>query len=248
MIRVAICDDDHAMTGHIERLINVLNTEYYSNIRIKTSIYFDGEAFCERQNKDGDIYDIVLMDIEMGTMTGIDAGRKLREHIANEHTILIFISAYDNYFRDLVDLCANGFISKPISPTDFNAKMKNAIDKILRFRQLPQQPYFMFKNKGRKIYIPKHTIMYLQSNTRQIQLRTTSRLYDYYGKMDDEEGKLKSSVFVRIHKSYMINLDHAATVTFTEVTMNDGQILYVSERYRKMFKKAYLKYRMLAHG
>jgi DNA-binding LytR/AlgR family response regulator len=235
------------MTGHIEGLIDALRVEYYDYIGIETSIYFDGDAFCRRQNTSGELYDIVLMDIVLGTVTGIDAGKRLRACIANDHTIIFFVSAYQTCFNEMIDLGAAGFISKPISTVDFNIRLRSAIDKVIRFRQLPHHPDFAYKKNGQNTYIPKQTIMYVQSNARQVQIQTTFGSHIYYGKLDDEERKLNSVSFVRIHKSFLINLNYAVKVGFDEVMMRDGQTLHVSNSYREKLKAAYLRYRAFGY-
>jgi DNA-binding LytR/AlgR family response regulator len=94
------------------------------------------------------------------------------------------------------------------------------------------------------VHIPADDIIYLESENRVIHLKTESEHHEYYGVLDKEEIKLpESGFFVRIHKSFIINLDHVATFTTKEVVMKDGRSFLVSEKYRDNVKSAYMRYR-----
>lgn len=241
MIRFAICDDDKSMTGYLDTLIMSLNPLYNQDFDI--SVFFSGEDFCDYINNTGEIFDIVLMDIEMRGITGVETGRKLRENIANELTLLIFVSSHQNYYSEIVDLNVFCFIPKPIFLDEFNLKLNKAIKRVILQRQIFKTPDFIIKKSKQAIHIPINSIMYLESDIRMIHLYTESDEHIYYGVLDEEESKLPKSTFARIHKSYLISFDHIAVFTAKDVIMKNNRSLSISDKYRENVKTAYLRYR-----
>lgn len=241
MICFAVCDDNQAITGYLERMVMALEPLY--NQKFDVSTFFSGESFCKHLNETGEIFDIVLMDIEMHGITGIEAGRKLRENIAGDQTLLIFVSGHKSYYHEIIDLNVFRFIPKPIFTDEFNLKLGDAVKRVLRQRQLPTNPSLAVKNGGYEIHIPISSIIYLESKARIIHLHATNKLYKYYGKLNEEQAKLPEHTFSRIHNSYLINFSHAKCVAAKSVTMLDDRQFPISEKYRDTFKSAYSRYR-----
>jgi len=241
MIHIAVCDDNHEIAECVEEL--VLNLGKSLRLKLEVSVFFSGEEFCDALIKSDDVFNIVLMDIEMDGITGIIAGRKLRERIENDRTFLIYISSHSKYYKDIIDLNVLCFISKPISIPDFNLKLTQAIDKVLYQRQLAPYPDFSFKKGGKDIYIPIKSIMYLESKQREINLYTTqSKKHVYYGKLNEEEEKLPNDIFCRIHRSFLICFVHITIITPQYVTISD-EMLPISEKYRESVNIAYSRFR-----
>jgi len=241
MIRFAICDDDQNTTGFIDHLILSLKPLYDQEFEI--SVFFSGENFCDYLNASNDLFDIVLMDIEMRGITGVDAGRTLRKNIANDLTLLIFVSSHKSYYHEIVDLNVFCFIPKPIFVDEFNLKLYNAINKVIRLRQLPQYNNLIINKNKSEILIPIRSIMYLESNSRKINLHTESEVIEYYGSLDLEDNKLPKTFFIRVHKSFIVNFLHISTITSKDLTMKDNRNISISSKYREKAKTAYLNYR-----
>lgn len=208
-------------------------------------IFLSGEKFCDILNS-GQQFDIVLMDIEMEGITGIEAGKMLRESILNGFTLLIFVSSYRQYCESLLDLETFCFINKPIDENNFNKKIVAAIDKVLQLRQMPKGPVLMVKQGKGEACIPTGEIMYIESRNRRLHIQTINISYEYYGNLDAEIKKLLATNFVRIHKSYIINFDFIRLITTKSVTIADGRTFAISRQYCQNVKDSYLRYSGMA--
>ena len=241
MIYVAVCDDDQAVTGHLESLILALEPMY--NQKFEVTVFLSGESFCKHLNESVEVFDVVLMDIEMREITGIEAGRRLRENIASDQTLLIFVSSHKNYHHEIIDLNVFSFIPKPIFPAEFNLKLGKAIEKVMRQRQFPIVSSIAIKQGGREVSIPVSSIIYLESNARKIHICTTVETCTYYGKLDEEESKLPEYMFARIHNSYLISFSHVISIAAKSITMEGGREFPISEKHRGKVKSKYAHYR-----
>jgi len=229
------------MTENLERMLMTLQPLYESPFEI--SLFFSGEEFCDYLSKASEPFDIVLMDIEMKAITGIEAGRLLRENIANDQTLLIFVSNHKTYYKEIIDLSVFCFIPKPIRINEFNQKLGRGIGYILNQRKHSAMPALVIKKAQHTVAVPVDSILYLVSNLRKISLHTKVETHLYYGKLDEEERRLPSDTFCRIHKSYLINFSHMKTLTHKDVMMINGKGFPISETYREQVKTAYRRYR-----
>ena len=241
MVRFAICDDDINTTGQIESLLHELEPIFCQKFEI--TVFYSGEEFCDHINKSSNVFDIVLMDIEMKKITGVEAGRRLREDIANNQTILIYISSHKSYFEQIIDLNVFSFIAKPIKQDDIINKLHNAIDYITHRQQRSSSPNHIIKINSSEIHVPLRSIMYLESDLRQINLYTTDEKYTYYAKLEKEKEKLPERIFCRIHKSYLISFFHILKITALDITMSNNKTFIIGSTYIEKVKDAYSRYR-----
>ena len=242
MIRFAVCDDDLAMTAHIKHMIVELMPSFKQEFEVL--LLSSGEEFCDYLNETNEAFDIVFMDIEMKAVTGVEAGRKLRENIANDFTLLIFVSSHRSYYHEIIDLNVFCFIPKPIVVNEFQIRLDKAVKHIMCRQKLPPSVDFAIEKNKKVIHVPENSIMYLTSEARRITLHTEAQNYTYYGRLDEEETKLSKNMFRRVHKSHIINFSYVTTITTKHILMSDGRNFSISERYREEIKQAYHRYRM----
>lgn len=240
MIHIAVCDDEPRAAGEAERLI--LETGEHLNEPIEISIYYSGESFA-RALRDGSPFDIILMDIELGGLGGIAAGQLLREDDGNDPVQLIYISSHEEYHMQLFDLRPSGFMKKPVTPEIFKQKLVRAIHKTLRLRQQGRTNFLAVQLKNQELRIPHKYIHYLESSIRRIILVTHDRTLQYYGKLIEEEQKLASSHFVRIHQSYIVNFYSIQAISAKKIMLTTGCELPVSSKYSPAVRRAYLNFR-----
>ena len=81
----------------------------------------------------------------------------------------------------------------------------------------------------------------IKSNNRKIKIVTIDGAESFYGKMDDVLIQTQRHDFLYIHKSYLINYNHASAITYTQVTMSDGTVLPISQKRRKEIRDLQLR-------
>ena len=108
MLKIAICDDDLGFTGSLENL--VLEESRSMGLRVDTDVFFDGNILL-KSIQSGERYGLIFIDIEMEQVDGISAARKIRE--TDRSVLLIYISGYDKYLKELFEVEPFRFLSKP---------------------------------------------------------------------------------------------------------------------------------------
>lgn len=109
MIEIAICDDEIVITSKIENILEELSEEM--GIKVEIDVFYDGKTLVN-YIKDGKKYDLIYMDIEMREQDGISAASEIRE--IDKNVFLIYITSHESFAKDVFELNAYRFITKPI--------------------------------------------------------------------------------------------------------------------------------------
>lgn len=123
MIRIAIADDDAAFLAKIEKYIQKYQKENGEDIQL--TAFSDAKELIEGYSP---VYDIVILDIEMPGMNGMEAAEKIRQ--ADEDVVLMFITNMIQYAIRGYSVGALDFVMKPVNYYTFSLKLTRAIGRI----------------------------------------------------------------------------------------------------------------------
>lgn len=161
-------------------------------------------------------------------MDGIELGKKLRER--SYQTLIIYVSGYDQYMRQLFEAEPFRFLSKPLKQEELENVLDKAFERISRFHR----ELFTIRFGKNVVNLLCRDIVYLESNKRKVIVHTVRGEYEYYHKLDEAEEELLaiSADFVRIHKAYLVNMEHVEAFQYEKLALRDGTILSISEAHR----------------
>lgn len=232
-MRIAICDDDMAVTGVMDGMLQKIEKE--EKIEMEVDVFFGGAGLWEQIQQTG-AYDLIYLDIEMKDMDGITVARKIREK--DPYTILIFVSAYDSYFRQLFEVEPFRFLDKPLDEKIFREYF------LLAYKRISSQnERFAFRFEKRIYQLPLREIVYFESNLRLIYIHGKNREYRFYGKLNQVQEQMEkmSRYFIRIQRSYLVNYYHILSMNGKEVELITGEKLPVSKEYKDRALSRYLE-------
>ena len=232
-MRIAICDDDMAVTGVMDGMLQKIEKE--EKIEMEVDVFFGGAGLWEQIQQTG-AYDLIYLDIEMKDMDGITVARKIREK--DPYTILIFVSAYNSYFRQLFEVEPFRFLDKPLDEKIFREYF------LLAYKRISSQnERFAFRFEKRIYQLPLREIVYFESNLRLIYIHGKDREYRFYGKLNQVQEQMEkmSRYFIRIQRSYLVNYYHILSMNGKEVELITGEKLPVSKEYKDRALSRYLE-------
>ena len=226
MLNIAICDDDTAFSSQIEDIILSQCDEKKINAEIE--VFTDG-YYLLKSFKQGMSYNIIFLDIEMEKLDGLATAREIRK--IDSSVLIIYISGFDDYLKELFEVEPFRFISKPLDK-----------DRLIRYfdeaykRVQDNEEYFQFSFNKELKKCPLRDIVYFESNNRTIYIH----LYDgtttyFYG---------SKFVFLRPHQSYYVNYHYIKKLNFYYLTLGfrDKDIeLKISADRQKAIKAAVLE-------
>ena len=226
MYRIAIVEDEK---NDAEKLSSSLK-QYLEKNNISASIhnYSDGDEIIEEETN----FDIILLDIEMKRMDGIQAAHKIRQK--DEHVIIVFITRMINMALEGYSVDEADFLIKPLNPLNFETRM----DRIFKKLALNKDRFIEVKNGQHKQYININDIDYIEAANKKVNLNlidgnkinTTEPLYVL-------EEKLLKEGFYKPHNSYLVNLNQVKSLNNTDIKLKTDTIP-LSKHRRKDFLNA----------
>lgn len=229
MFKIAICDDEIKIAHELESAIQQMP---FNNI--ETEVFLSGSELLEHYTFDG-VYNIVLLDIEMPSLNGIETAMKIRGIDSN--VILIFVTAYREYVYQIFESLPFRFLEKPLSYEKIFEVIKDAL-----YYVKDTKTYFFFK-KGTTVYqLPTKEILYFEAANRKVKIYAASSEEVYYGKFKKVMEQLNQNYFLQIHTSYIVNMDYISSFNEKSVILSNHILLPVSLKYRENAHLEHLKF------
>ena len=225
MITCAMCDDELPFAEQLRSFVMAYAKK--RRVELQAETFASAEELLE-EIENGAGFEILFLDIEMRKMDGIELGKKLRER--SYQTLIIYVSGYDQYMRQLFEAEPFRFLSKPLKQEELENVLDKAFERISRFHR----ELFTIRFGKNVVNLLCRDIVYLESNKRKVIVHTVRGEYEYNHKLDEAEEELLaiSADFVRIHKAYLVNMEHVEAFQYEKLALRDGTILSISEAHR----------------
>lgn len=176
--------------------------------------------------------DLVFLDINMPEISGISFAKSINKKIK-----IIFTTAYRDYAVEGFELQAVDYLLKPIS---FERLLKaiNTYFEVYNPAKKNEEPLadnaeFMFVRSDRRMLkIDFNSIIYIESYSDYIKIHRKNETIVTRETISTVEAKLPNTLFLRIHRSYIISIPHISSFTNEHVVVN-GKTLTISRSYKK---------------
>lgn len=233
-MEIVICDDERSTCEALASSIKQYGKK--RNVKVNLKAFYRGDALVKYLFSDEKI-DVLFLDIKLPGNDGVEIGKYIRGKLQNEQMFLIYISSYEQYALELFQNRPLDFIVKPLE----NQKIWEKLDYIFKMTE-KSQVFFEYKNKGSLLRIPYKNILYFQSRGKQIEIITTNRVEHFYGKIDTVQQQIPEGIFIRIHKSYLVNNLYVAQYNYEHIIMTNQDILNISKKYRSSVRHQILEH------
>lgn len=232
MLQIAICENEEQYADQLEKYLRIWALNAAVNVRIKK--YTSGEMLLSGMKKDG-MFDLIFMDIEMEGMSGLETAAKIRE--TDYLTALIFVSQYEDYYREAYHVHPFHFLGKPVNLEE----LEETMDAYMKMKNQDMET-FSFTIRKAQYNLRLNDIIYFYSEYRQVTAVCNDQKYSFYSKLSEVQRELegKSSYFLRIHQSYLVNTRYVKEYHYNNVVMHNGEILCVSRENRKRMSEIHM--------
>lgn len=227
-MKVAICDEDRESCIGLSRLIRKQEPD------CEVICFHTCRQFLEARQQ----FDILLLDIQMEKMGGIEVARALR--VNQENTVLIFVTALKDYVPEAFDVSAFHYLLKPVSPEKFCRVFEDACRKVRRQESLSGGQLF-FQTKTRNFTVPKDEILYVESRKRKVEIHTLRETITVYATMKNMEERLGQGFF-RCHRGYLVNMAYVSEYGSGFIKLQNGEKIYLAREKYSEFVKAYAEH------
>ncbi|WP_406243089.1 LytR/AlgR family response regulator transcription factor [Tissierella carlieri] len=231
-INIAICDDEKI---HVELLKKyVHNWAKKNNIKLGIEFFHSAEAFDFSWSMDKR-YHILLLDIQMPGINGIELAKRIRK--SDNLLNIIFITAIPDFIGEGYDVSAINYLIKPIEEKKLYECLDKAVQKISK-----KEKTILIDVEGETIRIKQEDIIYIEAFSHTVDINTVSEKYATRKNIGIIENELEQNTFVRCHRSYIVGLKHIKRIGKTDIELDNGDVIPVSRRLYTNTNMAFIKY------
>ena len=230
MITVLICDDDAAFAQKLKTMAEAFfaaNNLAARVVSVSSAEEIGSETLAS--------CDLALLDIDFlgKPYNGMDIARALREK--RKDAVLIFITNYIEYAPEGYEVNAFRYLLK----SDVSRKLEHFLTEALSHIRR-ESPVLKLQMEGEIVELCLNDLLYIESmgHTLLYHLRTVQ--YSTYSSLSRAEQELSGRGFLRIQKSYLVNMAHLRKLSCKEALLDNGQVLSVSEKKYADLKRQFL--------
>lgn len=192
--------------------------------------------------------EVIFLDIQMPGMNGFEVVQQLKDHFPS----IVFVTAYEEYAVKAFEVNALDYLLKPFSRKRLLKTLKrckknrneiNKNEKMIRkiLEQLDQKKVMYpdkipVKEKEKTILLEVDGILYLEGYDNYIKLHTHNKVYIIRNTLKEMEKKLNPKKFVRIHKSYIVNIQ---TIKAIEPFFHGEYIIHLEKEVKLKLTRSY---------
>lgn len=224
IINIAVVEDEQQQILNYQNYLDRFQKE--RKITVKTHYFNDGLLFLEQYHQNE--FDIVLMDIAMPQMNGLETAKRLRT--VDKNVCLIFITTLAQYAIKGYEVDALDFLIKPVRFDLFSIKLEKAIKRVNKNKE----SFFVIKTSEEVLKISTSKIIYIESEKHYLNFHTYKGIYKMRGTIDEVKDFFYKNSFASINRSLIINLLYVEGYTKTDVILKN-ETLPLSRVYKDEF-------------
>jgi len=223
-LNVAICDDEMASHDVVDKML----APYKEKINLMH--FLNAKDMLEHVME----FNVILLDIEMPGMDGIEAGRILHER--NEKSCIIMLTAKRERFKDGYKIGARRFVTKPIDEEELIEAIDSAIFSFIGMKKVP------VRFNSQNLYIEQNLIRTITAKGSFIQIETKDKLYDSNDSLKKYVENLDKQLFVMPTRGVIVNMKYIVNICGNILYMDDETEIKISRRQIKNVTEKIVEY------
>lgn len=233
MLIIAVCDDNHSDRTQIcNRLETYLQNQHING---KVFAYDSAEKLNSAIESKKLSFDIIFLDIVMEYMDGMTCARYIRQQ--DKLVNIVFLTSSTDYAYEGYEVNATAYLLKPINAQKLIAVLDKTIAQI---EDVAKESIFITKGAvTRRILIKDILYMESQKNRVEIILAQTGERLAVYITLDEFERLHQSKMWIRHHKSYIVNFLYIKQYASDKFVLRDGTIIPISRIYKDKVKECF---------
>lgn len=228
MYRLAICDDDKDFCALLEKFLR----GFFAGRSIECAVVsFSDIQSLDASLSDGSRYDLLFLDIMFGNGNGMSYAKRLRAH--GYKFDIIFITVCKEYAVESYDVNPLYYLTKPMEQKKLTAA-------VVRFLEKNAPKYICFNSPGGTIKLKLSDIYYFEIYGHRVVIhKSDGTQADIRGTLKDIESQLPPKMFIRPHRSYLVNTSSITEIKHYSVQISNGETIPIS---RSLYNKIQLEF------
>ena len=234
-MRIAVCDDNIEFLQGLSTLLNMYGEENHCILEYKT---FTNPLELVMQMEKGVHYDVILLDICMPGMNGIQCAKDIRMY--DNLVKIIFLTSSTEYAVESYSVKAHNYLLKPIQKDSLFSVLRQ----LEKEENVAEKKFFIIKSKTgiTKIFLEK--LEYCEVINRKLVLHLiNNEEYESTLRMNELEESLEGfGMFLRTHRSFVVNMDYIQSLMTHSIVMESGVKIPVPREKYAQIKQIYMNY------
>lgn len=227
MVRIAIVEDEASYRRELREYISRFSTEH--GMEFEITEFQEGTALVENYRP---VWDIILLDIQMPGLDGMETAHRIREY--DQNAILIFITNLAQFALKGYEVNAYDFVVKPITYPAFAMKLQKITARI----ESRTEGYVLLPVARGMKKLSVSDIFYVEVINHRLYCHTEEgALQLTSGTLSALEERLVESAFCRCNSCYLVNLRYVTDIRKDSVVVG-GDELTISRARKKPFLQA----------
>lgn len=228
MIKVAICDDEEAMVSLHKEIVKSslqpcgIGYEITSYIR-STNLLYD-------IMDDGFFYDLILLDIEMPDISGMEIPKKIKSFLPNVK--IIYVTSHTEYAIDAFELSIFRYVSKG----NLENKLTAAVADAAKLIELEADREYIIQNSKRMEKIPFKEIYYIQRDGKNASIVSSTGISKVRKSLQQVFDELNTPEFIFIDRRYIVNIIKIMKISDGMAVLKNGEQLPISRSHLQEVK------------
>ena len=188
--------------------------------------------------------DLLICDIEMPDMSGLTFVKNIRHS-----PLVIFVTAHRDYALDCYEVSPVDFLLKPLDAEKF----LKSIEKVRhRLANPPEsamiEPYFFVRENLNYVQIDYKDVLYMKAQENFLEIVTTKETFMPIISITKMEEQLKGDIFMRVHRSYLVNRSVISMITKNDIVLNTGKTIPIGDQYRTQIARKHIDGKLVSRN
>lgn len=232
-MKIAICDDEIQFINATTHLLEQWAAQHHVDITLYP--FTNGDDLINAHKTH--CMDLILLDIIMPLLNGIDTARELRQD--HQTVPIIFLTSSREYAVDSYEVKAFNYLMKPLEPKHFFQVMDEFLETTAKARET-----FTAQTDTGFCKITLEDVDYLEAQNKRVLVSLSNdisiEIREIFSKCEEIFSLDKG--FFKCHRSYIVNLSHIEQFTKTQIITKNGTNIPISRNNYAAFKEAYFSY------
>lgn len=238
--RLACCDDERQELEKYKKYFEMMMIQ--SDIDLVVDYYNSGEILLQKYDREKDPYDILILDMEMEGMSGMDVAREVRNR-RNRDVLILFLTSYPKYMSQSFQIQAFQYMIKPIAYESFRQELFRS------FRYISENEtnllFFNAMNEDLVFHARDVICIQKEKGIAMMKITTTDDTILVKGNLNDMEPQLIANHFIQVNRACFVNMTHIRKFSGKDIMLSNKEMVTMSRRKVTEIKETFTRYAVL---
>ena len=229
VIKIAICDDEEKAVALHERIVkSCLQSQ---GIGYEITTYTQSRNLLYDITDDGFFYDLILLDIEMPGISGMEIPQQLKGFLPNVR--IIFVTSHTEYAIDAFELSIFRYVPK----NNLEVKLAAAVTDAAKLIELEAGQEYTIQTASRMEKIPYKDIFYIQRDGKNASIISSVGIAKVRKSLQQVFDELNTPEFIFVDRGCIVNIIQIMKISDGMVVLKNGEQLPISRSHLQEVKQ-----------